>query len=320
MRAGGFMVYRKSAGVPTGGTALSLPLRSFWIKIARVLGCAARHPFVTLRGRMPVEFAGGTCVRCGMRFSPPSFRAADRRRSVAGFTLVELLVVIVIIAILAALVMPAYASVKRKGQQTASINNLRQWGAALAASLADNNNTFPADGQVSLGTIDPDKPAAWFNRLPIYMGEKPLSDRKADPPKAGQKSIWINPAVPTSVNAGITGDKFLFCYGMNCWLFYTKDKEEKYLSMPAVEFPSGTVFMAETNEIGYSVANPEYILAYFGTGDPEKNPDNVANFVFCDGHVASLKRSEFSIPAATDYKAKTLNAGFTFIPYVGAEH
>ena len=62
-------------------------------------------------------------------------RIASANPRSLGFTLIELLVVIVIIAILAALVMPAFASVKRKGQQTASINNLRQWGAALAASF-----------------------------------------------------------------------------------------------------------------------------------------------------------------------------------------
>lgn len=250
-----------------------------------------------------------------MRFSPASFRAADRRRSAAGFTLVELLVVIVIIAILAALVMPAYASVKRKGQQTASINNLRQWGAALAASLADNNNVFPADGQSSGATIHIDQPEAWFNRLPLYMSEKPLSELKSAQPRAGQKSIWINPAVPVSVNAGITAGNFLFCYGMNYWLY----KKDVYLSMPTIEYPSGTVFMAETNQVGYSVANPTKIRAYFGEGDPVTSLENVANFVFCDGHVASLKRSDFTIPAATDDKATTLNAAFTFIPYVGAD-
>ena len=239
--------------------------------------------------------------------------AACRRRSDAGFTLLELLVVIVIIAILAALLLPAFRSVQRKGQQTASINNLRQWGVALGASLADNNNCFPADGQGSGANIYPDQAEAWFNRLPPYMSEKPLTERKSDQPKAGQKSVWINPVVPTSVNAGITGDKFLFCYGMNYWLY----KKDKYLSMPSIEFPSGTVFMGETNEIGYSVVNPSFIRAYFGGGDPVTSQENVANFVFCDGHIASLKRSQFNIPEAKD--AKNLHTAFTFVPYVGAD-
>ncbi len=245
-----------------------------------------------------------------MRIAPADFRAAaaGRRRAGAGFTLIELLVVIVVIAVLAALVMPAFASAKRKGQQTASINNLRQWGAALAASLADNNNVFPADGQGSGNNIHIDQAEAWFNRLPPYLGEQQLMDR-ASAPKAGEKSVWINPAVPTSVNAGITKDKYLFCYGMNYWL-YSKDR---YLSMPSIEYPGGTVFMAESNEIGYSVCNPKNIRAYFGTGDPITSDDNAANFLFCDGHVRSMTRKEFKVAEAT--VINPLNSAYTYVPY-----
>ena len=236
--------------------------------------------------------------------------AADSRRSGAGFTLIELLVVMVIIAILAALLLPTFHAVQRKGQQTASINNLRQWGVALGASLGDNNNVFPADGQDSGAKIHIDQPEAWFNRLPPYLGEQRLVDRQSAPPMAGQKSIWINPAVPTSVNAGITkGQDYLFCYGMNYWL-YSKDK---YLSMPSIEFPSGTVFMAETNEIGYSVCNPKFIRAYFGNGDPITSDDNVANFLFCDGHIRSMTRKEFKVAEAV--KINPLNSAYTYVPY-----
>jgi len=256
---------------------------------------------------------GGSVHLWKMRTEPlnPRLLLVTNRQCRSGFTLVEVLVVIVIIAILAAILLPAFHGARRKSQQTASMNNLRQWGVALVASLADNNNTFPADGQSSGANIHLDQPEAWFNRLPPYMQEKSLLDRSSTPPKAGEKSVWINPAVPVSLNKEVKENRFLFCYGMNYFLY----KKDKFLSLPLIEYPGNTVFMAETNQINYSVCNPTFIQSYYGEGPPNA-PDSIANFLFCDGHVVALTRKQF-----TDNKAVTndpIDPQFTFVPYTGA--
>jgi prepilin-type N-terminal cleavage/methylation domain-containing protein len=61
----------------------------------------------------------------------------------AGFTLVELLVVITIIAVLAALIFVMVGKTREKAKAIVCINNLRQIGSALAAYAADNDGVMP---------------------------------------------------------------------------------------------------------------------------------------------------------------------------------
>lgn len=60
-----------------------------------------------------------------------------------GFTLIELLVVLGILGLLAAILLPVFASVRRKGQQSACINNLRQIQIACSLYAQDNGGLLP---------------------------------------------------------------------------------------------------------------------------------------------------------------------------------
>lgn len=60
-----------------------------------------------------------------------------RRCLIRGFTLVELLVVIAVIALLAALLFPVFAQARAKARQTVCTSNLRQIGLALEQYATD---------------------------------------------------------------------------------------------------------------------------------------------------------------------------------------
>src|ERR1051326_3766980 len=62
---------------------------------------------------------------------------------VGGFTLVEMLVVIAIIAILAAMLLPAIVGAKLRAQRASCVNNLRETGLAFHIFATDHNGKLP---------------------------------------------------------------------------------------------------------------------------------------------------------------------------------
>ena len=95
--------------------------------------------------------------RCAYRFS--------------GFTLIEILVVISIIAILIGILLPALGSVRNSAQMMACMSNQRQLSAAMLSYVSDNKDYFPQPAR------DKDYPGSeksrtkviWFNAVDKYF-------------------------------------------------------------------------------------------------------------------------------------------------------
>jgi prepilin-type N-terminal cleavage/methylation domain-containing protein len=65
----------------------------------------------------------------------------------AAFTLIELLTVIAIIGILAAILIPVVGSVRESARQAVCVSNLRQWHTAWLLYANDNNDNVPLANQ-----------------------------------------------------------------------------------------------------------------------------------------------------------------------------
>jgi prepilin-type N-terminal cleavage/methylation domain-containing protein/prepilin-type processing-associated H-X9-DG protein len=172
----------------------------------------------------------------------------DRKNN--GFTLIELLVVVAIIAILAAMLLPALAKAKTKAQQVICLSNLKQWGLADNIYLDDNNQFFPTPRyQASYAAAsDQDNPTwtdiaayhynlavpagddVWFNALPPLVGTKPLYAWAIGSSKllfnnSSSQTIFTCPTAfsqgidpndqPQAHGYMVQGQRPLFSYGMN---------------------------------------------------------------------------------------------------------
>src|ERR1039458_2574869 len=83
------------------------------------------------------------------------------KHSGRAFTLLELLVVMAIISLLAALLLPALSRAKQRAGATTCSNNLRQLSLAFVLYCEAHNDTFPAPGSAFIYGPQPEDWIWW---------------------------------------------------------------------------------------------------------------------------------------------------------------
>lgn len=129
-----------------------------------------------------------------------------------GFTLIELLVVIAIIAILAALLFPAYLVAREHARQTACLSNLSQLGRAIALYADDYDGCLP----IARTWIDTTTPYGnWCGSLEVNGICEPMKGQLQ--PYVKNVSIFL---CPSDKNRPAT----------NCWKLTTQQQRQYPLS------------------------------------------------------------------------------------------
>jgi len=143
-------------------------------------------------------------------------RTASRR---AGFTLIELLVVIAIIAILAALLLPALASAKKRASQAACVSDQKQLAVAWTMYTGDNQ-----DKLIGFSTVPGDNPPDWRVQANLVTATPPAGLTGQDAAKwlfrEGYRSQPLYPYAPNPDIMHCPGDTRVTAANF-CWDSYS---------------------------------------------------------------------------------------------------
>lgn len=216
------------------------------------------------------------------------------RRIRPGFTLIEVLVVIAIIAVLAAILFPVLATARESARTTACQSNLRQIGLAIKQYIQDFDDHYPAaaydanrDGNVfTLGTD-------YFWWWAIYPYAKNWNIFVC--PSASTQNVIVHAPDPKSWDPELVYPAGYLGYALN--VGYSDDGTRPFPGPGPAGLPTSTVEDSAGTILVFD--HTGWFAVYWPACCPPRDPAAVVksppgmvgrhreglNFLFCDGHV-----------------------------------
>jgi prepilin-type N-terminal cleavage/methylation domain-containing protein/prepilin-type processing-associated H-X9-DG protein len=114
-----------------------------------------------------------------------------------GFTLIEMLVVIAIIAILAAILFPVFNAARNRAKSASCVANLKQIGQAMLMYQGDNNDAFPsAQFGAHIFQLEPYIRQLRVTNADDQGGSASDKDAKVKRPAV---TVWLCPSAPLNM-------------------------------------------------------------------------------------------------------------------------
>ena len=203
-----------------------------------------------------------------------SFTGTTRKK---GFTLIELLVVIAIIAILAAILFPAFARARENARRASCQSNLKQIGLGIMQYTQDYDEKFPSSGMGYNNPGTDSVEATWDTVIQPYI-------------KSAQLIVCPSDSGSARVPHTIYGANATRSYSVTGQVFgdLAAGTPVSPLSLSAVPAAALTVMVTErdqaslTNWLSYDYTDnlgPSLVFRHLET----------ANMLYCDGHVKAQK-------------------------------
>lgn len=217
----------------------------------------------------------------------------SRSATCSGFTLVELLTVIAIIAVLAGLLLPALAGARNRARQISCMNNLKQIGLAFHMYANDYDDYV-------VPMSDDTYSVYWFGR---DMGPGKRVRRQHGPIFPYLKNAGDIENCPTfgdcvTIREGLsTSYGYNYCFlcpiDMTTWL-------PTLIKLTQIEQPARTICFADAArdyngvlEENWYLDPPEYLPSWGGGPNPfyavHFRHNGRANVLMCDGHVQAME-------------------------------